>query len=73
MNYNVEVCEYVPSNVIAGEQVKGKKVAMKTAREYAEKYPKPQYQVFVSWMRSSDGQHGYLNSDGNHAITGEAW
>lgn len=30
-------------------------------------------QVFVTWLRSSDGQHGYLNSDGNHAITGTAW
>ena len=29
--------------------------------------------VFVSWFRASDGQHGYLNSDGNHAITGTAW
>ena len=48
MNYNIEVCEYVPSNVVAGETVKGSKKAMKTAREYAKKYPKPQYQVFVS-------------------------
>lgn len=30
-------------------------------------------QVFVTWFRKSDGQHGYLNRDGNHAITGEAW
>jgi len=30
-------------------------------------------QVFVSWYRSSDGQHAYLNRDGNHAITGTAW
>lgn len=73
MNYNIEVCEYVPSNVVEGETVKGVRNATKTAREYAEKYPKPQYQVFVSWHRSSDGQTGYLNSDGNHAITGEAW
>ena len=30
-------------------------------------------QVFVKWYRPSDGQHGYLNPDGNHAITGKAW
>lgn len=73
MDYNIEVCEDVQSNVIAGEAVKGVKKAAKVAREYVEKYPQPQYQVFVSWYRSSDGQHGYLNSDGNHAITGQAW
>jgi hypothetical protein len=28
--------------------------------------------VFVSFYRSSDGQHGYLNRDG-HAITGKRW
>lgn len=30
-------------------------------------------QIYVSWFRASDGQHGYLNSDGNHAITGSNW
>ena len=30
-------------------------------------------QVFVNWYRKSDGQTGYLNSDGDHAITGKAW
>ncbi len=29
--------------------------------------------IFVEWFRSSDGQRGYLNQDGNHAITGEEW
>ena len=29
--------------------------------------------IYISWYRASDGQHGYLNPDGNHAITGEAW
>lgn len=73
MNYTIEVSEFVASNVIAGETVRGAKKAAKTAREYAKKYPKPKYQVFVSWHRSSDGQTGYLNPDGNHAITGKAW
>ena len=73
MNYSVEVREYALSNVITWETVRGAKKAMKTAREYARKYPRPQYQVFVSWHRSSDGQTGYLNNDGNHAITGKAW
>jgi len=29
--------------------------------------------VFVEWYRKSDGQRGYLNPNGNHAITGVAW
>jgi hypothetical protein len=29
--------------------------------------------VYITWFRSSDGQHGYYNSDGNHSITGKAW
>lgn len=30
-------------------------------------------QVFVTWFRKNDSQQGYLNSDGNHEITGTAW
>lgn len=30
-------------------------------------------QVFVQWFRKTDGQHGYLDSDGSNAITGQAW
>jgi hypothetical protein len=30
-------------------------------------------QVFVTWFRKTDSQQGYLNSDGNHEITGTAW
>jgi len=28
--------------------------------------------VYISWFRSSDNQHGYLNRDG-HGITGKRW
>ena len=48
-----------------------KKEAEKFAREEARK--NPDQNVFVSWFRSSDGQKGYLNSDGNYEITGKAW
>ena len=48
-----------------------KKQAVMMARAAAAKYPG--HKVFVSWGRASDGQQGYLNPDGNHAITGEAW
>lgn len=48
-----------------------KSAAITAARKYAEKYP--QKRIFISWFRGSDGQHGYLNPDGNHDITGEAW
>jgi hypothetical protein len=47
-----------------------KKEAIKIAKEQSADSRK---QVFVTWFRKSDGQHGYLNSDGNHAITGVAW
>ena len=30
-------------------------------------------QVYVSWYRPGDGQHGYLNPGGDHAITGRSW
>jgi len=29
--------------------------------------------IYVEWYRASDGQRGYLNPDGSHAITGEAY
>ena len=29
--------------------------------------------ITVEWNRASDGQHGYLNQDGNHAINGQYW
>lgn len=45
--------------------------ARKVARDEAKSNPNAQ--IFVEWFRSSDGQHGYLNPDGNHAITGQAW
>lgn len=32
-----------------------------------------EYQVFVSWLRASDGQKGYLNRDLDNSITGLAW
>ena len=29
--------------------------------------------IYVEFFRASDGQRGYLNQDGDHSITGEAW
>ncbi len=29
-------------------------------------------QVYITWYRASDGQHGYLNRDG-HSPIGKAW
>ena len=29
--------------------------------------------IHVMWYRSSDGQHGFLNPDENHAVTGVPW
>lgn len=47
-----------------------KREAIKTAKEEAKN---PQHQVFVEWLRASDGQRGYLNRNGSNTITGEAW
>lgn len=43
------------------------KIAEKEARQ------NPNCLVFVDFFRVADGQHGYLNDNGNHAITGMAW
>jgi len=31
------------------------------------------YEIYVKWYRYQDGQNGYLNSDGDHEITGRLW
>ena len=48
----------------------GRKAAEKLARDEKER---SNGKVFITWFRASDQQHGYLNPDGNHAITGKAW
>jgi hypothetical protein len=48
-----------------------KSQAIKTAQ--AESVKGEGRQVFISWHRESDGQQGFLNPDGNHAITGKTW
>ena len=57
------IAEY-PDNSLAASN--------RLAREEAGK-DKDNRLVFVTWFRARDGQHGYLNSNGSHAITGEAW
>jgi hypothetical protein len=70
MNYTVEVKSRNTGEAIADYPNCSQREAKRIAKqEAADK----NNQVFVSWFRSSDGQHGYLNSDGNHAITGTAW
>jgi hypothetical protein len=56
--------EYIVVNVTQKQAVA---LASKTAEENPDK------QVFVSWFRASDGQNGYLNSNGDHAVVGKAW
>jgi hypothetical protein len=50
-----------------------KSQAVKEARRMADDPENADNQVFVTWFRKSDGQHGYLNPDGDHAITGKSW
>jgi len=70
MKYTVEVIKRETGEHIADypncSQREAKQIARKEAKDSTN-------QVFVSWFRSSDGQHGYLNPNGDHAITGKAW
>ena len=68
-----ETLEHCPVGDADGRTPVGvtKKQAVLAAKAAAAKYPDDQ--IFLSWGRASDGQQGYLNRDGNHAITGEAW
>jgi len=46
-----------------------KSVAVNVANELAGKFAG----ITVEWDRESDDQHGYLNQDVNHEITGTHW
>ena len=48
-----------------------KREATRIAR--AEAAREGERQVYVSWVRCSDGQQGYLNANGDHVITGSPW
>ena len=72
MRYTVAV-QHKSGQIICETPDCTEKEAKKVAKIDAKNYPRPDHLVFVSWFRPSDGQHGYLNPDGNHAITGEAW
>jgi hypothetical protein len=69
MKYTVEVTKH--GETIESAWVNGQRNAKATAREYAAEYP--DCQIYVSWFRASDGQHGYLNPNGDHDITGHPW
>jgi len=45
----------------------------KQASEKAVKFAMEKSGITIEWNRASDGQHGYLNQDGSHAITGKYW
>jgi hypothetical protein len=47
-----------------------KREAVLRARKAARR---PDANIYISWYRKSDGQHGYLNFSGDHAITGKPW
>lgn len=68
MKYSVE--EYKDGQMITSTNdctvSQARSIATRTARNET-------IQVYVTWYRKADGQHGYLNPDGNHAITGKAW
>ena len=71
MKYSVSIYSVGNSQAENWRDDLSKKEAEEMARTWAKE--NPNNQVFISWARKSDGQKGYLNPDGNHAITGKAW
>jgi TATA-binding protein-associated factor Taf7 len=51
------------------------RVAMGLAKQEAAKRRESgdDAQVYVKWYRADDGQRGYVNPGGDHAITGRPW
>lgn len=50
------------------------KVSKAVAKDLAERLAsKGKVGIYVEFVRASDGQRGYLNQSGDHAVTGEAW
>ena len=47
-----------------------KKQAIKLAKDLTKDN---RNQIFVCWTRLSDGQEGYLNPNGDHAVIGVNW
>jgi hypothetical protein len=71
MKYTVEIKNN--GQTVADYENLPQKEAERVAKIEAGKPENKNNQVFVTFFRSSDGQHGYLNSDGNHDIGGQAW
>lgn len=69
MKYQVNVYDegsYITGyNDISGRDVPG------AVNDLASQHPRSR--IYVEWSRKSDGQHGYLNPDGDHDITGRPW
>jgi len=68
--------KYTITEIIEGFVVASMPVTSATmARREVKKWKKqnPNNLIFVEWYRATDGQYGYLNRDGNHAIAGKAW
>lgn len=50
------------------------KEAIEEAKEIVENDGKNLNEnVYISWVRESDGQQGFLNPDGNYEIIGKDW
>jgi hypothetical protein len=67
--YNVEVETEETGTMTIATDLKLRE-AIKTAKSTSNSNGE---KIYITWYRDTDGQHGYYNPDGNHAITGEAW
>jgi hypothetical protein len=72
MNYTIFIKDR-EGDLISEYTVKGQKAAMQAAEAERANPENKDNLIFVSWFRSSDGQRGYLNPNGDHKIIGKAW
>lgn len=72
----MEKLQYAVVHKISGgeefyAEARTKTAAVKRAKTTVDEFP--DHVVFVTWFRSSDGQMGYINPNGDHAIIGISW
>lgn len=58
-------------NTVAEYEERSERDAEESALGLSVDYPA--CQIFVSWFRASDGQHGFYNPDHNHDAVGKNW
>lgn len=68
--YNI-YAQPVVGDIVAHSRATNRQVAENKAKEFAVKYP--DQEVYIEYLRKTDGQRYYINPDGNADITGVSW